>query len=73
MTTEMDVLRMDERQRFAWLRANRATLIVVGVTWLGMIVWELVQQRVPLFLVLMVPVFAVLRLVFYLHYARSRA
>jgi hypothetical protein len=72
MTTEMDVLRMDERQRLAWLRANRATLLAVGVAWLGMIGWELLHRRVPVFLIAMVPVFALLRLAFYLLYARTR-
>ena len=67
----MDLLRMDERQCFAWLRATRATLVVVGVTWVAMIVWELLQHRIPLFLIIMVPLFAALRLAFYLHYARS--
>jgi hypothetical protein len=69
----MDVLRMDERQRFAWLRANRATLVIVGITWVAMILWELLQHRMPVFLIVMVPLFAALRLVFYLHYARSGA
>jgi len=39
--TEMDAMGMDERQRNAWLQANRLTLMLVGVTWLGMIAWEL--------------------------------
>ena len=61
MPTEMDLFRMDERQRLAWLMANRGTVIAVGLTWIGMIVWELAHQRAPVFLIAMVPVFALLR------------
>ena len=61
MTSEMDLLRMDERQRLAWLMANRGTVVAVGVIWMGMIVWELAQGRAPLFLIVMVPVLALLR------------
>ncbi len=70
MINEMDLLRMDERQRAAWLLANRATVIVVGLTWIAMIVWELAHDRSPLFLVVMVPVFAMFRGLFYLYYLR---
>jgi uncharacterized membrane protein YhfC len=70
MKTEMDVLGMDERQRLAWLRANRATLFAIAVAWLGMIGWDLVQQRIPVFLIIMIPVFALVRLVSYLYYSR---
>lgn len=58
MKTEMDAMGMDERQREAWLRANRATLILVGLVWLGMIGWELAQGRKPVFLAVTVPVIA---------------
>jgi hypothetical protein len=71
MTTEMDLLRMDERQRLAWLLANRGTVLAVGATWTGMIVWELARGRVPLFLIVMVPVFALLRVGLYFYYSRS--
>lgn len=37
MKNEMDVLKMDELQRQCWLRANRATLMLVGLLWLGLI------------------------------------
>ena len=70
MTTEMDLLAFDERQRLAWLRANRATLMAVGLTWLGMIVWELAHGAVPVFLIAMVPAFAALRLALYHLYQR---
>jgi hypothetical protein len=70
--TEMDVMRMDERQRLHWLAASRATLITVGVVWLLMIAWELLQRRLPMFLIVMVPVFAAVRLGFYRFYARDR-
>lgn len=65
MRSEMDALRMDERQRIAWLQANRVTLMLVGLTWLGMIVWELAHDRRPVFLTIMVPVFAAVRLALY--------
>jgi len=71
MKTEMDAMNMDERQRFAWLQANRLTLILVGITWLGMIGWEVAHQRSPWFLITMVPVFAALRFGVYRYYART--
>jgi hypothetical protein len=70
MVTEMDAMNMDERQRYAWLRANRTTLIVVGMTWLGMIGWELSNGRTPVFLIAMVPIFALVRFVLYRHFQR---
>ena len=68
MTTEMDLLRMDERQRLAWLMANRGTLMAVGTVWIGLIAWELFHGRSPLFLIVMVPLFALLRAGLYLYY-----
>ena len=68
MKTEMDVLDLDERQREAWLKANRATLMIVGLVWLGMIVWESDHGRTPWFLIAMVPVIALLRWGFYRRY-----
>jgi hypothetical protein len=70
MSTEMDLMRMDERQRAAWLMANRATVFAVGLAWLGLIVWELAHERSPLFLIVMVPVFALFRVALYLYYVR---
>ncbi len=72
MNGEMDLMRMDERQRFHWLRANRATLMFVGVVWLLMIAFELSEGRTPGFLIVMVPVIAGIRLGFYCYYARDR-
>jgi hypothetical protein len=72
MKDEMDLMRMDERQRLSWLRANRATLMVVGVVWLLMIGWELIEGRTPRFLIMMVPVFAAVRFGLYWFYARDR-
>ncbi|MBN1458627.1 MAG: hypothetical protein JXA57_03765 [Armatimonadetes bacterium] len=72
MTSEMDIMRMDERQRLHWLHANRATLIVVGVVWLLMIAFELSEGRTPGFLIVMVPIFAAIRFGFYYYYARDR-
>jgi hypothetical protein len=68
MTNEMDLLRMDERQRLAWLMANRGTLMAVGAAWIGLIAWELAHGRSPLFLIGMVPLFALLRAGLYLYY-----
>ena len=71
MTTEMDIMDMDERQRTAWLQANRVTLMVVGLTWIGMIVWDLAYGRFPVFLIAMVPVFALGRFLTYSYYQRT--
>ena len=70
MKNEMDVMRMDERMRLCWLLANRMTLVIVGLVWLGMIAWDLIHGRVSYFLIAMVPAFALVRLGFYLLYAR---
>jgi hypothetical protein len=68
----MDLMRMDERQRLHWLMASRATLMVVGIVWLLMIAFELLEDRTPGFLIVMVPVFAGLRLGFYYFFSRDR-
>ncbi|NIP42447.1 MAG: hypothetical protein GWO41_16420 [candidate division Zixibacteria bacterium] len=65
MKSEMDILSMDERQRVCWLLANRATLMIVGLVWLGMIVWKLIENRIPYFLIIMVPVFGLIRFAMY--------
>jgi uncharacterized membrane protein YhfC len=70
MSTEMDTLHMDERQRLAWLMANRMTLILVGLIWIGLIVWEIVQGRFPIFLVTMIPVIALVRFFAFRYYQR---
>ncbi len=70
MKNEMDVLGLDPQQRLAWLRANRATLMLVGLTWLGLIARELLQTRTPWFLIAMVPVFALVRFGLYRIYVR---
>lgn len=72
MPNEMDVMQMDERQRKAWLLANRATLFIVGIVWIGMIVWEIAHRRVPQFLAVMVPAFALIRFAFYRRYITVR-
>jgi hypothetical protein len=71
MKTEMDLLQFDERQRLAWLLANRGTVIAVGMTWIGLIVWELTQDRVPLFMIAMVPVFALFRVGLFFYYCSA--
>ncbi len=70
MPSEMDVMNMDERQRYSWLLANRLTLILVGTTWLGMIAWELSNGRTPVFLISMIPTFALVRFFSYRHFQR---
>jgi len=72
MRTEMDIMRMDERQRLHWLKANRATLMTVGVAWLLWIGWELLEGRKPWSLIAMVPIVAAVRLVYFWFYARDR-
>ncbi len=72
MKNEMDALKMDELQRHCWLLANRATLITVGLVWLGLIGWELWHQRWPIFEIVMVPVFALVRAGFYKLYANRK-
>jgi hypothetical protein len=69
MKNEMDLMKMDERQRLAWFMANRGTLIAVGAVWIGMIGWELTHGRVPTFLLIMAPVFALLRAALYVFYS----
>jgi hypothetical protein len=67
----MDLLHLDERQRLAWLMANHGTLIAAGAAWIGMIVWELAHGRMPMFLVTMVPAFALLRAGLYAYYCST--
>jgi hypothetical protein len=71
MKNEMDALSMDERQRQSWLLANRATLMIVGLVWLFMIARALYYEEVPYFLIIMVPVFALVRFVAYIYYNRK--
>jgi hypothetical protein len=71
MKNEMDVLNLDERQKLYWLMANRVTLIIVGLVWIGMIIYEATSRHIiPYFLIAMVPVFGLVRLLFYKYYAR---
>jgi predicted anti-sigma-YlaC factor YlaD len=72
MKNEMDIVDMDERQRLAWLRANRLTLICVGIVWIGMIVRELLSGGAPYFMIVMVPVFALLRFLLYRRFVGIR-
>jgi len=72
MKNEMDAMKMDERQRLYWMMANRFTLIIVGLVWIGMAVYQAVyDHRIPYFLIVMVPVFALIRLIAYKIYARQ--
>jgi len=72
MKNEMDVLKMDELQRQCWLLANRATLMLVGLLWLGLIAWEAAHGTVPWFLIMMVPTIAFVRSVFYFIYMKKQ-
>jgi hypothetical protein len=73
MKSEMDVMKLDERQRLSWLLANRATLMIVGLVWVGMAVYELIHSRRPYFLLVMIPAFALIRFALYKIYARKTA
>ncbi len=66
----MDLLKMTEARRLAWLKANRITLIIVGVVWIGMIGWYWAKYGPPWFLIACVPVFALFRLCAYLLYKK---
>ncbi len=70
MRTEMDFMRMDEHQSICWLKANRILIFVIGAVWLGIIGWELWQNGMPVFMIVMVPVLALTRLVIYKFYLR---
>lgn len=70
MKNEMDLLRMTGPQRLCWLRANRVTLLAVGVVWIGMILEKLVAGIKPWFLVAMIPTFALLRMIAYVYYRK---
>jgi len=68
MKSEMDLAGMDERQRLCWLLASRATLLIAGLIWIGMIVFELANNRTPVFMIAAVPAIALIRWVAYLVY-----
>jgi len=70
MKSEMDYLRMDERQRLCWLMANRAIIFVIFIAWAGAIVDELLHGRIPYFMIIAIPVLALIRFLFYLYYSR---
>ena len=72
MKNEMDLMRMDGPQRDAWLRANRLTLMTVGIVWIGMIANRFADGTTPWFLMAMVPVFASIRFAAFLYIKRSR-
>jgi hypothetical protein len=72
MKNEMDVMDMDDRQRFAWLRANRLTLFTVGIVWIVMILRELLRGETPYFMISMIPVFALLRYLLYRRFVGLR-
>jgi len=65
----MDLLGMDERQRLAWLMANRGTLLAMGAVWIGMIAWSLIQGDVPAFMLAMAPAFVLVRQLLYHYYS----
>ena len=71
MKTEMDVLGMDERDRICWLRANRTTLMLVGICWLGLIAFEFSRGHTPWFLIAMVPIFGGVRFGTYAYLRRA--
>ena len=65
MKSEMDAMGMDERQRLSWYKANRALIFFIFVVWVFMIASEFYNGRIPYFLLVMVPVFAIARFIFY--------
>lgn len=67
---EMTLLRMDPGQRHAWLMANRATLMTVGVLLLAWIAAELLAGRTPVAAIVLIPLIALIRWGFYRHYRR---
>jgi len=71
MKSEMDAMKMDERQRFCWYRANRALIFFIFIVWIFMIVSEFYNGRIPYFLLVMIPVFAAVRFIFYKVFARK--
>lgn len=71
MKNEMDLLRMTEPEKLCWLRANRLTLIIVGMIWVSMILQQLVTGNQPWFLIAMIPVFALIRFAVYRFYKKE--
>lgn len=71
MVNEMDLLGMTGHQRLCWLQANRITLQVVGLVWIGLILERLVSGGQPWFLIAMIPTFALVRFVAYRYCRRS--
>jgi hypothetical protein len=65
MKSEMEVMKLDERERLCWLYANRATLFFVGLVWIGLAVRQLLLDSTPYFLLVMIPVFALARFGFF--------
>ncbi len=70
MKNEMEILGMTEKEEVCWLKANRITLMIVGAVWIGMIVQQFLTDRTPWFLIIMVPVFALIRFTMYRYYKR---
>jgi hypothetical protein len=71
MKSEMDILKMTERERLCWLKANRVTLLLVGITWISMIAQQLLEGALPLFLIIMIPVFGLFRALVYVYYKKK--
>jgi len=68
--TEMDAMNFDERQRYCWLAANRVTLMIVGLVWIGLIIRDLINQQPPWLMIAFIPVFALVRFIAYRIYLR---
>jgi hypothetical protein len=71
MKTEMDVLKMDERQKLCWLMANRAIIFVIFIAWAGIIIRDFLQGRNPIVMIILIPVLALIRFLFYLYYSKK--
>jgi len=73
MKNEMDLMKMTGEKRLCWLLADRVILMTVGAVWLFIILWQVLFGGYWLFFALMVPVFALFRLIAYRHYRKELA
>ena len=71
MKNEMDLLKIKEPERLCWLKANRVTLLFVGVVWIGIIIQQFLSGNPPWFFVAMVPIFALFRFIAYHYFKRK--
>jgi hypothetical protein len=58
MKNKPDAMRIDSRRRNALLLANRVMLVIIGIVWIGMVVYRLAVGEYWKFLVSAVPMIA---------------